>query len=66
MVKKKQSSSGGTPATVALEKANAAFTVHAYAHDPASELGYGEEAAQALGTSPTGCSRPSSPTWTGR
>jgi Cys-tRNA(Pro)/Cys-tRNA(Cys) deacylase len=52
MAKKKQSSSGGTPATVALEKANAAFTVHAYTHDPASELGYGQEAAQALGTSP--------------
>jgi Cys-tRNA(Pro)/Cys-tRNA(Cys) deacylase len=49
---KKSRSSGGTPATVALEKAGAAFTVHAYAHDPASELSYGLEAAAALGTSP--------------
>ena len=52
MAKKKQSSSSGTPATVALEKAGASFTVHAYTHDPASELAYGEEAAQALGASP--------------
>ncbi|MER0445092.1 Cys-tRNA(Pro) deacylase [Streptomyces sp. Edi4] len=47
MAKKKQQS-GGTPATVALTKAGTAFTVHAYAHDPAS-LSYGEEAARALG-----------------
>ena len=43
---------GGTPATVALEKAAVAFTVHAYEHDPRSELSYGEEAAAALGTAP--------------
>jgi Cys-tRNA(Pro)/Cys-tRNA(Cys) deacylase len=49
---KKTRAAGGTPATVALEKAGAAFAVHAYAHDPASELSYGEEAAQALDTSP--------------
>jgi Cys-tRNA(Pro)/Cys-tRNA(Cys) deacylase len=49
---KKSRTGGGTPATVALEKAGAAFTVHAYDHDPASELSYGEEAAQAMGTSP--------------
>jgi Cys-tRNA(Pro)/Cys-tRNA(Cys) deacylase len=49
---KKTRTAGGTPATVALEKAGAAFTVHAYAHDPASGLSYGEEAAHALGTSP--------------
>jgi Cys-tRNA(Pro)/Cys-tRNA(Cys) deacylase len=48
---KKSRGAGGTPATVALEKAGAAFSVHAYAHDPASELSYGEEAAHALGTS---------------
>lgn len=28
------------------------FTVHAYEHDPASGLSYGDEAAAALGTSP--------------
>jgi Cys-tRNA(Pro)/Cys-tRNA(Cys) deacylase len=52
MAKKKTGGTGGTPATVALEKAGAAFTVHAYAHDPASGLSYGDEAAAALGTSP--------------
>ena len=49
---KKSRTGGGTPATVALEKAGAAFTVHSYAHDPASELPYGLEAAAAMGTSP--------------
>ncbi|MFI5956587.1 Cys-tRNA(Pro) deacylase [Cryptosporangium sp. NPDC051539] len=38
----------GTPATQALTKAKAAFTVHEYEHDPASGS-YGEEAARALG-----------------
>lgn len=53
MAKKRGAAAGGgTPATVVLEKAGAAFTVHAYVHDPASGLGYGEEAALALGTSP--------------
>lgn len=52
MAKKTKKTSGGTPATVALEQAGAPFTVHAYDHDPAAALGYGEEAAQALGTSP--------------
>ncbi|MFG2719559.1 Cys-tRNA(Pro) deacylase [Streptomyces sp. NPDC048416] len=47
MAKKKQQSAG-TPATVALTAAGTAFTVHAYAHDPAA-ASYGEEAAQALG-----------------
>ncbi|RDG38837.1 Cys-tRNA(Pro) deacylase [Streptomyces corynorhini] len=42
---------GGTPATVALTAAGAAFTLHAYEHDPAS-ASYGEEAAQALGVAP--------------
>ena len=41
-------SSGGTPATVVLEKAGVAHTIHAYAHDPASPS-YGEEAAAAMG-----------------
>jgi Cys-tRNA(Pro)/Cys-tRNA(Cys) deacylase len=40
---------GGTPATVALERAGVAFTVHSYTHDAGSGLGYGEEAAAALG-----------------
>lgn len=47
----KQSGTGGTPATVALTAAGAAYTVHAYDHDPAHPS-YGEEAAQAMGVSP--------------
>ncbi|KAB7843048.1 Cys-tRNA(Pro) deacylase [Streptomyces mobaraensis] len=43
--------SGGTPAIVALEKAGARFSLHAYTHDPAS-ASYGEEAADALGVDP--------------
>ncbi|MEV6009286.1 Cys-tRNA(Pro) deacylase [Streptomyces sp. NPDC051976] len=46
----KKTKAGGTPATVVLEKAGLPFTVHAYTHDPASELSYGDEAAAALGT----------------
>jgi Cys-tRNA(Pro)/Cys-tRNA(Cys) deacylase len=42
---------GGTPATVALERAGIAFTRHAYEHDPAASS-YGLEAAQALGLEP--------------
>jgi Cys-tRNA(Pro)/Cys-tRNA(Cys) deacylase len=38
----------GTTATVALERAGIAFTVHEYAHDPRAES-YGLEAIQALG-----------------
>ncbi|WP_327291605.1 Cys-tRNA(Pro) deacylase [Streptomyces sp. NBC_01198] len=52
MARKKTGAAGGTPATVALEKAGVPFTVHAYEHDPASGLSYGDEAAAALGTSP--------------
>ncbi|WP_046500266.1 Cys-tRNA(Pro) deacylase [Streptomyces odonnellii] len=48
---KKQSQSGGTPATVALTAAGTEYTLHAYEHDPASPS-YGEEAAEALGVSP--------------
>jgi Cys-tRNA(Pro)/Cys-tRNA(Cys) deacylase len=48
---KKSRTGGGTPATVALEKAGVPFSLHAYTHDPASELSYGEEAAAALATS---------------
>ncbi|MFI6596718.1 Cys-tRNA(Pro) deacylase [Nonomuraea sp. NPDC050536] len=39
---------GGTPATVALTKAKAEFTLHPYDHDPGAQA-YGEEAADALG-----------------
>ncbi|MGK4583796.1 Cys-tRNA(Pro) deacylase [Kitasatospora sp. HPMI-4] len=45
---KKTKGGQGTPATVALEAAGVAFTVHAYAHDPAA-ASYGGEAAEALG-----------------
>ncbi|GIH68260.1 Cys-tRNA(Pro) deacylase [Sphaerimonospora thailandensis] len=38
----------GTPATVALTKAGADFTLHTYEHDPNAQA-YGEEAADALG-----------------
>ena len=44
-------SSGGTPATVALESAGIPFTLHAYDHDPRAES-YGLEAAAALGLDP--------------
>lgn len=46
---KKSRTGGGTPATVVLEKAGAAFSLHSYTHDPGSELSYGAEAARALG-----------------
>ncbi|MFI6702125.1 Cys-tRNA(Pro) deacylase [Streptomyces sp. NPDC050509] len=49
--KSRKQQAGGTPATVALTAAGTAYTLHAYAHDPASPS-YGEEAAQALGVSP--------------
>lgn len=42
---------GGTPATVALTRAGAEFTVHAYEHDPRA-TSYGLEAATALGLDP--------------
>ena len=44
--------SSGTPALVALVAAGVAHTAHAYEHDPASGVGYGLEAAQALGIPP--------------
>ena len=42
---------GGTPATVALDRAGAAYTLHPYAHDPQNSH-FGEEAAVALGVAP--------------
>ncbi|GGP08033.1 Cys-tRNA(Pro) deacylase [Nonomuraea glycinis] len=44
----KKSKGGGTPATAALTRAAAEFTLHPYEHDPAAQA-YGEEAADALG-----------------
>ena len=41
-------SSGGTPATVALDRAGIRYAVRAYEHDPAA-ASYGAEAAKALG-----------------
>lgn len=41
-----------TPAVAALVAANVAHTLHAYEHDPASDLSYGLEAATALGVDP--------------
>lgn len=42
----------GTPALAALTAAGVAHTAHPYEHDPASTLGYGLEAAHALGVEP--------------
>ncbi|WP_291382989.1 Cys-tRNA(Pro) deacylase [Demequina sp.] len=41
-----------TPAVAALVATHTAHTLHAYEHDPASDLGYGLEAAAALGVDP--------------
>lgn len=50
--RKKGVSSGGTPATVALERAGVEFGVHTFDNDVApGELGYGKAAAHALGVS---------------
>ncbi|WP_165350338.1 Cys-tRNA(Pro) deacylase [Xylanimonas protaetiae] len=43
---------GGTPAVVVLERAGVAHTRHTYEHDPASTVGYGLEAAAAMGVDP--------------
>ncbi|WP_130012404.1 Cys-tRNA(Pro) deacylase [Serinicoccus sediminis] len=42
---------GGTPATLALDRAGVPYAVRAYEHDPTAES-YGLEAAQALGVEP--------------
>ncbi|MGY4645646.1 Cys-tRNA(Pro) deacylase [Cellulomonas sp. URHB0016] len=42
----------GTPALVALATAGVPHTAHPYEHDAATDLGYGLEAAQALGVPP--------------
>ncbi|WP_291377426.1 Cys-tRNA(Pro) deacylase [Demequina sp.] len=41
-----------TPAVAALVAEQVPHTLHAYAHDPATDLGYGLEAAAALGVEP--------------
>lgn len=49
---KKASASGGTPATVVLDRAGVEFGVHTFDNDIApGELGYGKAAAAALGVS---------------
>lgn len=50
-VARKRQSGGGTPATVALDRAGIAYEVRPYEHDPAA-ASYGLEAAQALGVEP--------------
>lgn len=52
MAKKKTHTSHGTPAVVALERAGVPHTLHAYEHDPGSDLSYGLEAAHAMGVDP--------------
>lgn len=51
VAKKKQQTGGGTPATVALDRAGVAYEVRAYEHDPRASS-YGLEAAEALGVAP--------------
>lgn len=52
MAKTKQGkTAAGTPATVALTKAQIPFVTHEYAHDPAA-ASYGTEAAEAMGVDP--------------
>lgn len=48
----KKPAPAGTPALVALAAAGVAHTAHPYEHDPTSDVGYGLEAAQALGVPP--------------
>ena len=45
----KKSSGAGTQALVALDRAGVAYSVHPYEHDPNTTLGYGLEAAAAIG-----------------
>ena len=51
MAKNSKTASAGTPATVALTKANVPFTTHSYDHDPSSGS-FGTEAAEAMGVAP--------------
>lgn len=47
----KGASGGGTPATLALERAGVAYELHGYTHDP-SVSDFGDEAAAALAVQP--------------
>lgn len=49
---RKHVAGGATPAVHALVEAGIVHTLHPYEHVPASELGYGLEAAAALGVDP--------------
>ena len=49
---KKSAARGATPALAALESAGVAHTVHAYEHEPRNDVGYGLEAAHAIGVDP--------------
>jgi Cys-tRNA(Pro)/Cys-tRNA(Cys) deacylase len=51
VAKNSKAAGAGTPATVALTKANVPFTTHTYEHDPAAGS-FGTEAAEALGVVP--------------
>jgi len=51
VARKSSASSGGTPATVALARAEVSFSLHAYDHDPRA-TSFGLEAAEALGVDP--------------
>ena len=51
MAKNSKAAGAGTPATVALTKADVPVTAHAYEHDPAAGS-FGTEAAEALGVVP--------------
>jgi Cys-tRNA(Pro)/Cys-tRNA(Cys) deacylase len=51
VAKNSKTAVGGTPATVALTKAQAPFSTHTYEHDPAAPS-YGTEAAEAMGVAP--------------
>jgi len=46
---RKHEAGGNTPAIHALIEAGIAHTLHPYEHDPSSDLGYGLEAAAAIG-----------------
>jgi Cys-tRNA(Pro)/Cys-tRNA(Cys) deacylase len=51
VAKNSRTATGGTPATVALTKAQVPFSTHSYEHDPAAPS-YGTEAAEAMGVAP--------------
>ncbi len=46
------STHASTPAVAALVKAGVAHSLHPYEHDPANDVGYGLEAAAAIGVDP--------------